>query len=314
MKILNTRAWDDSEKAAISGVVKDATFLEPGTDGKMEDLVNQADVLFGFPAIPMEAIAKSPTLRLLHVPSTGVDRYVTPEMQASRVTLTNSRGVQAKPVSEHAVMLMLALSYKLPQLQQNQAKSSWEDVGVERLEGQTAGLLGLGAIGEEIARKCKAFDMRVIATRRDASVLPPNVDEAFAPEDTNEVLRQSDFVLCSLPLTKETERFVDYSRFCAMKPTAYFVNVGRGPVVVEEDMVRALREGRFKGAGLDVFETEPLPKESPLWGMENVIITPHAAGNAKANRKKVLAILVENLRRMQAGQPLINVVDKTLGY
>jgi D-2-hydroxyacid dehydrogenase (NADP+) len=314
MKILNTRAWDDSEKAAISGVVKDATFLEPGTDGKMEDLVNQADVLFGFPAIPMEAIAKSPTLRLLHVPSTGVDRYVTPEMQASRVILTNSRGVQAKPVSEHAVMLMLALSYKVPQLQRNQARSSWEDVGVERLEGQTAGLLGLGAIGEEIARKCKAFDMRVIGTRRDASVIPPNVEEVFDPKDTNEVLRQSDFVLCSLPLTAETERFMDYDRFCAMKSTAYFVNVGRGPVVAEDGLIRALREGRFRGAGLDVFETEPLSKESPLWGMENVIVTPHAAGNAKANRQKVLAILVENLRRMQAGQPLVNVVDMTLGY
>ncbi|MGE5579974.1 MAG: D-2-hydroxyacid dehydrogenase [Bacillota bacterium] len=314
MKILNTRAWDDFEKTAISGVVRDVTFLEPGTDGKMEDLVNQADVLFGFPSIPIEAIAKSPTLRLLHVPSTGVDKYVTPEMRASRIILTNSRGVQAKPVSEHAVMLMLALSYKLPQLQRNQATRSWENVGVERLEGQTAGLLGLGAIGEEIARKCKAFDMRVIGTRRDASVVPPNVDEVFDPKDTNEVLRQSDFVLCSLPLTLETERFMDYGRFCAMKSTAYFVNVGRGPVVVEEDLIRALREGRFKGAGLDVFETEPLPKESPLWGMENVIVTPHAAGNAKANRQKVLAILVENLRRMQAGLPLVNVVDMTLGY
>lgn len=314
MKILNARAWDDFEKAAISEVVKDVTFLEPGTDGKLEDLVNQADVLFGFPTIPMELIAKSPTLKLFHVLSTGVDRFVTPEMRASRIILTNSRGVQAKPVSEHAVMLMLALSYKLPQLQRNQARSSWEDVGVERLEGKTAGLLGLGAIGEEIARKCKAFDMRVIGIRRNASVRPPNVDEVFAPEDTDEVLRQSDFVLCSLPLTRETERFMDYGRFCAMRSTAYFINVGRGAVVVEDDLVRALKQGQIAGAGLDVFEVEPLPKESPLWGMENVIITPHAAGNAKANRQKVLAILVENLRRMQAGLPLINVVDMTLGY
>ena len=314
MKILTTRTWADFERDAISAVVKDAIFLEPGTDGKIEDLVNQADVLYGFPSIPLEQLAESPTLRLLHVPSTGVDRYVTPEMRASRITLTNSRGVHAKPVAEHAVALMLALAYKLPQFQRSQAKNAWEDAGIERLAGQTAGLLGLGAIGEEIARKCKAFDMRVIGTRRDASQVPVNVDEVFSPADTNEVLHQSDFVLCSLPFTAETDHFLDYGRFCAMKSAAYFVNVGRGPVVLEEDLIKALQQGQIKGAGLDVFETEPLPKESPLWGMENVIVTPHAAGNTKANRQRVLAILVENLRRMEAGVPLTNVVDMTLGY
>jgi len=314
MKILTTHTWADFEKDAISAAVKDVTFLEPGADGTIEDLINQADVLFGFPSIPIEQLAKSPTLRLLHVPSTGVDRFATPEMRASRITLTNSRGVHAKPVAEHAAALMLALSYKLPQFQRSQVRNVWEDAGVERLEGQTAGLLGLGAIGEEIARKCKAFDMRVIGTRRDTSTVPANVDAVFSPADTNEVLHQSDFVISSLPLTRETDHFLDYGRFCAMKSTAYFVNVGRGPVVLEEDLIKALQQGQIKGAGLDVFEKEPLPKESPLWGMENVIITPHAAGNSKANRQRVLAILVENLRRLEAGLPLTNVVDLALGY
>lgn len=314
MKILATRTWNPSEKAEISAAIKDATFLEPGPDGKIDDLVNEADVLFGFPSIPLAQLVMSPTLRLLHVPSTGVDRFVSPEMLASRITLTNSRGVHAKPVAEHALALMLALAYKLPQFGRSQARRTWEDAGIERIEGQTAGLLGLGAIGEEIARKCKPFDMRVIGTRRDTSQASPNVDEVFAPEDTNEVLHRSDFVLCSLPLTKETEHFLDYGRFCAMKSTAYFINVGRGPVVLEEDLVRALKQGQIKGAGLDVFEHEPLPADSALWGMENVIITPHAAGNNKANPGRVLAILVENLRRMEAGQPLVNVVDMGLGY
>jgi phosphoglycerate dehydrogenase-like enzyme len=314
MKILTTRSWEDWEKDAISAAAPDAVFLEAGADGKIEDLVNVADVLYGFPSIPMDALTKSPSLRLLHVPSTGVDRFVTAELRASKIVLTNSRGVHAKPVAEHAVALMLALAYNLPQFGRNQSQKIWKDIEIGRLEGKTAGLLGLGAIGEEIARKCKAFDMRVVGTRRDASEVPPNVDQVVAPQETDEVLHQSDVVLCSLPLTKETDHFVDYSRFCAMKSSAYFINVGRGPVVKEDDLVKALQQGQIRGAGLDVFETEPLPKESPLWEMENVIVTPHAAGNSKVNSQRVLAILVENVRRLKAGLPLANVVDKTRGY
>ncbi len=314
MKILATRGWEIFEKDAISKAVENAIFLEQGTDGPVEELVNEADVLFGFPTIPLAAIAKSPTLKMLHVPSTGVDRFMTPEMRASDIILVNSKGVHAKPVAEHAVALMLALAYRLPHFAANQAVSLWEPTEIDRLEGMTAGLLGLGKIGEEIARKCKAFYMTVIGTRRAPSAHAPNVDEVFVAEDTDEVLRRSDFVLCSLPLTGETHHFMNYARFCAMKSTAFFINVGRGPVVKEEDLVKALQEGRIKGAGLDVFEVEPLPKESPLWSMKDVIITPHAAGNTEVNAHRVLEILVENLRRMEAGLPLTNVVDKRLGY
>jgi len=314
MKILATRAWEDWEKAEILNAVTDVTFLDPEHDGRMEDLVNQADVLFGFPSIPLDVIAKSPTLRLIHVPSTGVDRFVTPEIRDSRIILTNSRGVHAKPVAEHAMALMLALAYKLPEFGRNQAAAVWREVSIDRLEGSTAGLLGLGAIGQEIARKCKAFDMRVIGLRRNEVEVPSWVDQVFFTQDIDELLRQADFVLCSLPLTQETMHLMDYRRFSAMKPTAFFVNVGRGQVVKEDDLVRALQEGKIRGAGLDVFEVEPLPQDSPLWKMGNVIITPHAAGNAPANRRRVLSILVENLKRLEAGRPLINVVDKTLGY
>lgn len=314
MKILTNRSWEDWEKAAICKAVDDVTFLEADTDAKMEDLVKQAHVFYGSPRVPISVMTASPTLRLLQVQSTGVDKFLTPEMRASRIILSNGRGVHAKPVAEHAMVLVLALAYKLPQFGRNQASSAWKEIEIERLEGKTAGLLGLGSIGQEIARKCKAFDMNVVGTRRDASEVPLNVDQVFAPEETNEVLHQADFVLCSLPLTRETDHFMDYGRFCAMKSSAYFVNVGRGPVVQEEDLIRALRQGQIRGAGLDVFENEPLPKESPLWGMENVIVTPHAAGNTRVNREKTLQILIENLRRLQAGEKLVNVVDKTLGY
>lgn len=314
MKILSPRPWREWEKAAISEVAGDAVFLEPSLDRKMEALVDEADVLYGFPQIPLGVIARSRTLRLMHVPSTGVDRFITPEFRASPVILTNSRGVHAKPVAEHAVALMLALAYNFRQFGRRQEQRLWQDVQVTRLEGQTAGLLGLGAIGAEIARKCKAFDMYVIGVRRSADQPVANVDRVYPAEDMDEVLRRSDFVLCSLPLTEETHHLVDYKRFCAMKPTAFFVNVGRGPVVKEKDLIQALQEGRIGGAGLDVFETEPLPQDSPLWQMDNVVVTPHCAGHSERNGRRSLAILVENLRRLRSGESLMNVVDKTLGY
>jgi|LFRM01.1.fsa_nt_gb D-2-hydroxyacid dehydrogenase (NADP+) len=314
MKILATRPWDDWEKEAILKAVEDAEFLEMGPDGDVEDLVNEAEVLYGFPDIPMSVIARSKTLRLMHVQSTGVDRFA-PALIDSPIILTNSRGVHAKPVAEHAVALMMALSYNFRAHTKMQEGRSWKDPGIDRLEGKVAGLLGLGAIGEEIARKCKAFDMEVIGIRRDVSrPVPESVDRVYGMDEMTRVMAESDYVLCSLPLTRETASCVRYEHFAAMKPTAFFINVGRGPVVNEAGLIRALREGKLKGAGLDVFDTEPLPPESPLWKMENVVITPHTGGKSPENRKRSLAILVENLRRLRDGKPLINVVDKALGY
>ncbi|HHY44678.1 MAG TPA: D-2-hydroxyacid dehydrogenase [Firmicutes bacterium] len=314
MKILCTRPWDEWEKKAILDVVEDAQFLESGPGRKIEDLVNEADVLYGFPDIPMSVIARSKTLRLIHVQSTGVDRFA-PALIDSPIILTNSRGVHAKPVAEHAVALMIALAYNFRGHTKVQEECLWKDPGIDRLEGKVAGLLGLGAIGEEIARKCKAFDMEVIGVRRDVSrPVPANVDRVYGMDEIARVMAESDCVLCSLPLTRETASSVRYEHFAAMKPTALFVNVGRGPVVDEDGLIRALREGKLRGAGLDVFETEPLPPDSPLWKMENVVITPHTGGKSPENRRRSLAILTENLGRLRDGKPLINVVDKALGY
>jgi D-2-hydroxyacid dehydrogenase (NADP+) len=314
MRILSTRPWTDREKRAVREAVRDAEFLEPGPDRDIKDLVGESEVLYGFPDIPMSVIAQSKTLRLIHVQSTGVDRFV-PALRDSPIILTNSRGVHAKPVAEHAVALMMALSYNFRAHTRMQEGRQWKDPGIDRLEGKVAGLLGLGSIGEEIARKCKAFDMEVIGVRRDVSrPAPANVDRVYGMEELTLVMARSDYVLCSLPLTKETESCIRYEHFAAMKPTSVFVNVGRGPVVDEVGLVRALREGKIKGAGLDVFETEPLPPQSPLWKMENVVITPHSGGKSPENRRRSLGILIENLVRLREGKPLVNVVDKVRGY
>lgn len=314
MKILNARPWEGWEKQVLIEAEPDAVFLEPGDGPSVEELLNQADVLYGFPPVPMDVITDSKSLRLMHVPSTGVDKFITPGLRSSRLVLTNSRGVQAKPVAEHAVALMFALAYGFRELDRKQKQAVWENLQIPRLEGQTVCLLGLGTIGHETAKRCKALEMKVIGVRRAAGPDVPGVDQVYLAADTGRAVAGSDYVLSSLPLTEQTYHSIDYSSFCAMKPSACFINVGRGPVVDEAGLIRALEEGKIRGAGLDVFETEPLPKESPLWKMDSVVITPHLSGHSPNNDRKSLAILAENLRRMRAGQPLVNVVDKTLGY
>ncbi|MGI6643954.1 MAG: D-2-hydroxyacid dehydrogenase [Bacillota bacterium] len=316
MKILSARPWEDWEKELIAQVVEDAVFLEaraePGQT--LEDLVMEADVLYGFPRFPMDAIVRSPSLKLIHVASTGVDSLLTPEFRKSPIVLTNSRGVHADPVAEHALALMFAVAYGFRANHARQTARIWAETPSTRLYGKTAGLLGLGAIGQGIAKRCKGLDMRVIGLRRTTGDGGPYVDETMTLEGFPRLLALSDFVLCSLPLTQETLHLLTLREFTMMKPTAFLINVGRGAVIKEDDLVQALSFGIIAGAGLDVFEEEPLPSSSPLWGMENVVITPHAAGPASENRRKSFDILLENLGRLQRGEPLLNQVDKVLGY
>ncbi len=315
LKLLSTRSWKQWQKDAIVKVVKNPVFLEPDKDGPLGELIFEADLLFGSPGIEPAVLAQSQTLKLVHVSSTGVDRYMVPQFQQSSVVLVNSRGVHGPTVADHSMALLLALSRGLPETYENRRQKKWEAMrpSIANLDGKTAGLLGLGAIGLEVAVRCKAFGMRVIGTRRNPRETP-HVDNVFPPSRLGEVLTRADFVVCSLPLTSETHHLLTISEFSLMKPSAFFINVGRGAVVKEEDLILALSQGKLKGAGLDVFEKEPLPAESPLWEMPNVIITPHSAGYEEDHSKKTFDIFLENLVRLREGRPLINVVDKQMGY
>ncbi len=316
MKILSTRPWEMWEKDLISKATAKPVFLQPnGKPGQtMEELIAEADVLYGFPGFSMGAIVRSPNLKLVHVASTGVDTLLTPEFRDSKVALTNSKGVHAAPVAEHAVALMFSVAYGMRIAAKHQDACRWSPNPITRLYGKTAGLLGLGAIGLEIAKRCKALDMRVIGIKRTPSGDIPNVDQIMTGEDLPQLLSETDVLMCSLPLTPETRGFLSLKRMNMMKSSSIVVNVGRGAVIGESDLICALTEGIIAGAGLDVFETEPLPSGSPLWRMDNVVITPHTAGPAPENKRKSLDILVENLRRMEKGEPFINLVDKNLGY
>jgi phosphoglycerate dehydrogenase-like enzyme len=314
MKILATRPWEKWEKDAIAKAVKGVVFLEMGPEKGIEELLGEADVLFGSSQVPMHRVVRSKTLKLIQARSTGADRFLTEEFKKSPIVLATARGVHAPPVAEHAVTLMMALAYNLRVNDKNQRQKVWGEHSINRLYGKTAGILGMGTIGEEIAKRCKGLDMKVIGIRKDPSKRSSNVDSVFSLDQLPKFLASSDVVLCSLPMTPDTHHFLSEREFRAMKPSAYLVNVGRGTVINEVDLVKALSEGWIAGAGLDVFEKEPLPPESPLWDMENVVITPHSAGMAPENNEKVIEILIQNLVNLQEGLPLVNVVDKEAGY
>ncbi|HHW27580.1 MAG TPA: D-2-hydroxyacid dehydrogenase [Firmicutes bacterium] len=313
MKILATRPWKEWEKQAISRAVKDAEFLEPGPV-PIEELIEEADVLFGSSQVPLDRVASSKTLKLVQARSTGADRFLTEEFKKSKIILTTARGVHAPPVAEHAVALMMAVAYNFRTNDKNQREKTWGEHSVNRLYGKTAGILGMGTIGEEIAKRCKGLDMNVIGTRKDPSKGSANVEKVFPLDRLPEFLASSDVVLCSLPGTPDTYHFLAEKEFRVMKPSALVINVGRGSVINEKDLIKALSEGWIAGAGLDVFEEEPLPPDSPLWDMPNVVITPHSAGYAPDNERKIIEILIQNLVNLQEGLPLVNVVDKEAGY
>jgi len=216
---------------------------------------------------------------------------------------------------------MLCFTRGLHVFIRNQTEKKWErpetwtSPMIEELSGKTLGIVGLGRIGTEIAKKAKCLGMRVIATKRDPThPASTNVDRLIAPADLNQLLAESDFTVLSLPLTKETEGMIGDKQLKSMKPTGILINVSRGRIIQENKLVQALKQGWIAGAGLDTFENEPLPENSELWNFKNVIITPHIAGDTPHYPERLTNIFTENLNRFIHKQPLINVVDKNLGY
>jgi len=282
--------------------------------------IKDTDILFaGFFSLEMFLAARK--LKWIQTTGAGVNRFLFPEVVKSQVTITNAGGVHPTPVSEHVIGMMLSFSRKLHLFIRNQMERKWERNEAELLEQieelprKTVGIVGLGRIGREIAEKTKSLGMRVIATRRNTSAPTPTyIDKLINPKNLKELLAESDFVILSLPLTKETEGMIGKAELKSMKRTSYLINVSRGKVIQEDKLIRALKEKWIAGAGLDTFEREPLPQDSELWDMKKVIITPHIAGLTPHYFERLTSIFCENLKRFIHNEPLINVVDKTAGY
>ena len=283
-------------------------------------MAEDVDILLaGFFSLELFKAAKR--LKWIQTLFAGVDTLLYPEVVNSSVVITNAGGVNSIPVSEQVMGMILCLSRKLHVFMRNQTERKWKTIDadlifqMDELSGKTAGLVGLGRIGSEIAKKAKCFGMRVIATRRNPSAPKPDyVDKLVSPEHLEELLADSDFVIIQIPLTKDTEGMFGKKELRGMKRTGYLVNASRGSIVKEDELVEALKEGWIAGAALDTFSTEPLPEDSPLWNMQNVIITPHVAGLTPLYMERLTHLFCENLRRFMNDEPLINIVDKSRGY
>ena len=256
-------------------------------------------------------------LKWVHLPWAGLDKILYPEFVKSEIILTSSKGLHKHQMTEHLFAMILTFSRRLMTYSRFQVEKRWDSSPFrefELLHGKTLGTLGVGTIGSEMARAAKAFGMRVVGMKRDPSIPVEHVDVLIGPESLSRLLRESDHIVVVLPLTKETRSLIAKKEFDLMERAPYFYNFARGAIVHEDDLISALREGKIKGAGLDVFEEEPLPPTSPLWEMENVIITPHVAGLIPHYMREALGLFIENLRRYLGGEELLNVVNKARGY
>jgi phosphoglycerate dehydrogenase-like enzyme len=271
------------------------------------------DVLSTAPAVPA-AWPASGGPRWVHVAGAGVDPFLFPALAEGGVTLTNSRGVFERPMAEYVLGLVLALAKDLPGTLALQRERRWRHRETERIEGRSVLLVGAGPIGRAIARQLTGAGMRVAAVGRTARHDDPELGEVAAASDLHDLLPAADYVVLAAPLTPQTRGLLDAAALARMQPTARLVNVSRGALVVEPDLVAALREGRLAGAALDVFAEEPLPPDSPLWDLPGVIVSPHMSGDAAGWREELAAVFVDNFLRFRTGRPLRNVVDQRLGY
>jgi phosphoglycerate dehydrogenase-like enzyme len=291
--------------------------------------IADADAFFG--KITPDMLAAASRLRWIQSPTASLEHYIFPQLVEHPALLTNMRGLYSDVIAEHVLGMMLAFNRHLPHYLRSQLCGRWDPVGGEAtrvsfatgpgvanaidlahrtLRGMTLGIVGLGEIGREIARRGQSFEMRVVAVDPVVRDPPSTVSEIWTPNEVEKLLAESDFVVIAAPHTPQTEGWFTRQTFQAMKASAYLINVGRGAIVRLDDLVAALVAGEIAGAGLDVFEIEPLPADHPLWTFPNVILTPHVAGQAPCIAERHLAVLVENVRRFVAGQPLANVVDK----
>ena len=274
-------------------------------------------------------LARAPRLSWVHSATSGVERALTPSALERGVVVTNARGVFSRPIAEYVVMMILAVSRRLPQLLELQRERTWQPLEGTELRDVTVGIVGLGSIGRAVGALAPAFGCRVVAVRRraDAGMESTAVDDedgrslgeimldrVGGPETLPELLAESDFIVLAAPLTPETEDMINAETLALVKPGAWLINVARGRLIDERALIRALRDGQLGGAVLDMFRDEPLPPMSSFYDLPNVIVTPHTAWSSGRVLDRSVELFCDNLRRFATGEPLLNVVDPSAGY
>lgn len=319
----------DLIRAAAPGARLVSISFEGLADGPLDDV----EVLLRgpLPAPTFERlVARCPALRWVHSATAGVERVLIPSALARDLTITNARGVFSRPIAEYVMLMVLAITRRLPELLELQRERTWQPLGAVELRDVTVGVVGLGSIGRAVAALATAFGCRVIATRRQVAAgdaagpgvadqaeqptVEPRLERVLPPERLPDLLAECDFVVLALPLTADTDSLFDAATLARCKPGAWLINVARGGLVDERALVRALRDGPLGGAVLDAFRDEPLAPDSPFYDLPNVILTPHTSWSSGRVLERSIALFCDNLRRYAAGEPLHNVVDPNVGY
>lgn len=304
---------------AIRAVSPELEVVRPKDDAEAAELFREAEILFTY-QLP-GPLANAPRLKWVQLTSAGAE-HLLEAVQEGRPDLlvTTASGIHRVPIAEFVVWAMITLSRRLGQVLRESSARQWQPQPPrfyygEEIRGKTLGVLGLGAIGREVAAVGRAMGMRTLGFRRSGgSAEEAGADGLFGPEGLDAMLPQCDFLVVALPLTPETTGLLGERELRAMKPTGYLVNVARGAIVEQEALVRALREGWIAGAALDVFAEEPLPESSELWGLPNLVITPHLAGATMPYLERATDVFIENLRRYLAGGEMVNLLDRKKGY
>ncbi len=286
----------------------------------LADEIADADIFVGF-SLNAEQFARARKLKWIHATAAGVDQLLRHDIASAGITLTNSRGVMTTPMAEHTLGLILALARRFPSASRFQAEKEWgqqqiwdETPWPMEVSGKTLLIVGYGAIGQALAVRARALQMRIAGVKRDPSQGAEHADSVHPVAELNSVLPQADFVVLAAPVTPETEGAFGREQFAAMKKSAYFINVGRGTLVDTPALIDALEQDEIGGAALDVTEQEPLPGDHPLWRAPNIFITPHLSAVSERLWERQRDLLLENLDRWFRGEPLVNVVDQKRGY
>jgi phosphoglycerate dehydrogenase-like enzyme len=307
------------ELAMLTALPETTTIAVGLTPEAFERAAPRADIILNAGADPQlleEVWRMAPRVRWVHSLSAGLDGMLFPEFVESPVPLTNARGVFSDALGEFAIGAVLFFAKDFRRLVRNQMAGAWDPFDVVALHGQSLGIVGYGDIGRAVASRGHALGMKVLALRRrpELSREDPYAGQMFGLDQKHQMLAQSDYVVVTMPLTAESRGMIGVREFAIMKPGAVLINIGRGPVVDEVALIGALERKRIRGAALDVFDVEPLPPGHPFYRLENVLLSPHSADNTAGWRERSWRVFLENFLRFGRGEPLVNVVNKKLGY
>lgn len=320
MKILFDFDISEEYVVRLKELAPEAEFVVSDNEDEIKEEIVDSDVLFDFRGVEKEDIKSAKNLKWLQTWTAGVDKFMKDDfrevLEKKDIILTNMSGVHSNVIAEHSLGFMINFSRRFCDFHEQKNNKVWNRLKVDHLENKNLVVVGLGSIGKEIARKAKVFEMNVIGVNRFGKGEFDFVDELFGQNKLKKALENGDYVVSIVPLTPETAGMIGKKEFEAMKDSAYFINMARGEVVDEPVMIKALRDGKIAGAGLDVFAEEPLSEDSPLYELDNVLITPHVGGAFPGYNKKAIKIVEENLEKFVSGNlaEMINKIDYNLGY